>query len=678
MKRFSICLIFVSMMQLAPAGCFAATPTSLQPGQSLERRLAAGQRHQYLVELLADQFLLLEVDQRGLDVVVRVFDPAGNQLMKIDQLGVTGAEMVSLVTASAGDHRIEITPFGEEPGTGSYGVHVLRQEAVADTPEGKIEQMLSPWDRPGTPGAAVAVVRDGKMVYSGGFGRANVEHDIPITTATVFDIASVAKQFTGMAVAMLVQQGNLSLEDDYRKYLPEMPDFGSTITIDHLLHHTSGIRDWTRLLAIAGGDFGDVIPFERVLALARRQRELNFPPGTELEYSNTNYNLLAEIVSRVTGTPFPEWADQHLFEPLGMASTHFQSDPEAVVTRRATGYYRGRPEWRLRRSSNNLAAYGSSSLFTTVEDLARWAINFDTLALGGKEVKDLMLRPVTLQSGVTTDYGFGLSLGEHGGLPTVGHSGGWASFRTALLRFPEQRLTVMVLANSSRFDSDGMALKVAELYLPEARTAVAPPQPDGATVAEPPQPDGVTPGFKMAPKALKAYTGYYLQENGELTLVQVQEDRLIGRTPGQPPLVLVPQSADVFIAPQLGAQVLFDRDDQGEVRGASVSMGPHQLVFQRFAPFQPEREMLAQYVGRYFSPELETFYEVALQDGALVASHRRLGSFPLQPTIRDRFWSDRRPLGSVVFERNENGAVMRMLISTGGRVRNLGFDRQGD
>jgi CubicO group peptidase (beta-lactamase class C family) len=598
-------------------------------------------------------------------------------VQKIDKLGSTGAEMVPLVAAAAGDHRIEVTAFGEEPGSGSYGINVLRQEAVADTPEGKIEQLLSPWDRPGTPGAAVAVVRDGKMLYAGGFGRANIEHDIPITTATVFDIASLAKQFTGMAIAMLVQQGKLSLEDDYRKHLPEMPDFGSTITIDHLLHHTSGIRDWPRLLAIAGGDMGDVIPFERILALARRQSQLNFPPGTELEYSNTNYNLLAEIVSRVTGTPFPEWADQDLFEPLDMTSTHCQSDPEAVIPQRATGYYRKRPDWSLRRSSNNLAAYGSSSLFTTVEDLARWAINFDTLALGGKEVQDLMLRPGILQSGAPANYGFGLNLDEHGGLPMVGHSGGWASFRTALLRFPEQRLTVIVLANSSRFNSDGMALKVAGLYLQEALTAAARPQPDGATAA-PPQPDGATPGFKMEPKALEAYTGYYLQENGELTLVQLRGDRLIGRTPGQPPMDLVPQSADVFIVPQLGAQVLFDRDDQGEVRGASSSIGPHHLVFQRFAQFKPESEMLAHYAGRYYSSELETFYEVVVHDGVLVASHLRLGSFPLHPTIHDRFRGDRRPLGTVVFERNKSGAVTRMLISTDGRARNLVFDRQDD
>ena len=192
-----------------------------------------------------------------------------------------------------------------------------------DTLAAEVDQLFSEWNRSDSPGAAIAVVRDSEIIYKQGYGTANLEYDIPITTTTIFNIASVSKQFAGFAIATLSHEGKLSLDDDIRTYLPDVPDFGSTITVRHLLHHTSGLRDWVQSLVIAGDMMDDVISFKHILKMARHQKALNFEPGAAFLYSNTGYNLLAEIVERVTGDSFREWTDTHIFKPLGMTNSHF-------------------------------------------------------------------------------------------------------------------------------------------------------------------------------------------------------------------------------------------------------------------------------------------------------------------------------------------------------------------
>src|SRR5688572_7130989 len=233
-----------------------------------------------------------------------------------------------------------------------------------------------------TPGAAVAVVRNGALVLSKGYGSADLEHRIPITGTSVFDVASVSKQFAGLAVAMLVEQGKVALTDDIRKHIPELPDFGRTITVNHLVHHTSGIRDWPGTLALAGWRMDDVISFDQILTMAYHQRTINFDPGSEYMYSNTGYNLLAELVRRVTGRTFRAWTDEYLFKPLGMTRSHFRDDHTEVFPDRVLGYGRAQ-DGTFRATSNNLMALGSSSLFTTAEDLAKWLANFDDARVGG-------------------------------------------------------------------------------------------------------------------------------------------------------------------------------------------------------------------------------------------------------------------------------------------------------
>jgi CubicO group peptidase (beta-lactamase class C family) len=233
-----------------------------------------------------------------------------------------------------------------------------------------------------TPGAAVVVVREGVVVFRAGYGMADLDHGVWITPQTVFDVASVSKQFGGFAVASLVESGAIDLDAEVRDYLPELPSFGASLTVRHLVHHVSGIRDWPLTLATAGWRFDDVISFDQILRMAWSQRELNFEPGTEYSYSNTGYNLLAEIVQRVTGQTFRAWTDENIFEPLGMSSSHFQDNHLEVVPRRAHGYMpTAAGEWTV--SPNGLTALGSSSLHSSVDDMARWLINFDSTVVVG-------------------------------------------------------------------------------------------------------------------------------------------------------------------------------------------------------------------------------------------------------------------------------------------------------
>ncbi|HET9532790.1 MAG TPA: serine hydrolase domain-containing protein, partial [Blastocatellia bacterium] len=295
------------------------------------------------------------------------------------------------------------------------------------------------------------VVKDGSVIYKRGYGSANLEYNIPISPSTIFHVASVSKQFTAFAINLLASQGKLSLDDDIRKHLPEVPDFGKKITIRHLIHHTSGLRDQWELLAMAGWRLDDVITKEHILKMVRHQKELNFDPGQEYLYSNMGYTLLAVIVERVTGQTFRQWTHENIFKPLGMTDTHFHDDHQMIVRNRAYSYAPER-ESGFRLAALNYANVGATSLFTTVEDLAKWMQNFEDMKLGGRGVIEQMYQQGVLNTGQKIDYAFALGIGKYRGLRTVGHSGGDAGYRSHVVWFPEQRFAVAVLSNLATFN----------------------------------------------------------------------------------------------------------------------------------------------------------------------------------------------------------------------------------
>jgi CubicO group peptidase (beta-lactamase class C family) len=526
----------------------------------------------------------------------------------------------------------------------------------ADARADRVRALFSDIETRPSPGLAFAVVREGEVLLSGGHGLANLEHRVAITSSTVFDVASLSKQFTGLAIAMLVEQGRIGLHDDIRDYIPELPDFGSVITIAHLVHHTSGLRDWPGTLAIAGWRFDDVISYEQILRMAYAQHALNFEPGSEHTYSNTGYTLLAELVSRVTARSFRSWMDEHVFRPLGMADTHVHDDHTEVVANRAYGYSPG-SAGSHRHTPNNLTALGSSSLFSTADDLARWLINFERPTVGGGSVQSLMHTRGVLNDGSTIPYAFGISHGSYRGLPTVSHSGSWASFRTYLVHFPEQRFGAVVLANGGATDATRAAHDIVDIFLADelgpGETAEAP------TVQAP-----------AIPAVPDDYVGLYRLGPGRYLRIRRTATGLAIRATSENEFRLARRSEAEFQVEGHGASVVFVRDAGGQVRHLRYRGTLAPKLEHREPPSSTE---LAEFAGEYLSEELRTAYTVEVENGALVMRHPRHGTLPLTHAWSDEFTGSASFLTSIEFQRDEAGRVIGLLVGAGPRNRDLRF-----
>jgi CubicO group peptidase (beta-lactamase class C family) len=425
--------------------------------------------------------------------------------------------------------------------------------AAADS---RVDAVFQEFDRPGSPGCAVGVYRDGTVSYARGFGEANLDHSIPITPDTVFYVGSVSKQFTAMSVALLAREGKLSLDDPVRKYVPELPDFGKPITIRHFIHHTGGLREKWDLLALSGWRDGDVVTLDDVLDRAAGQKELNFPPGTEHLYNNTGYDLLSVIVHRATGKTLAEYARERIFEPLGMKDTRFVDDRTLVIPRRATGYSPS-PGSGVQVDVPNLTTTGSGSLYTTVRDLALWDESFYTGALGGKDLVTLVETPGTLEDGTRLTYAFGLSVDTYHGLRRVEHGGSLVGYRAQITRFPEKHFTVTVLCNLASARPGDLASRVAEIYL-GVPAEIAANEDD----PEPPQ---------YTPTEIASYRGTYESPELGVRWTLLGDDALVLNRWRFPDETLEPLSRDEFDS-TLGT-LRFQRSATGAISGFTISTG---------------------------------------------------------------------------------------------------------
>ncbi|MDX1286002.1 MAG: serine hydrolase domain-containing protein, partial [Draconibacterium sp.] len=309
-----------------------------------------------------------------------------------------------------------------------FSVHNESQAQIWPRQQLRIDSLFLKWSNNNSPGAAITIVKNGEIEYKAGYGLANLEYNIPVTPQTVFHIASVSKQFTAFAVLLLENEGKLSMDDDIRKHIPEVPDFGEKITLKHLVHHTSGMRDQWNLLAMAGWRLDDVITKEHILKLVAKQKDLNFKPGEKFMYCNTGFTLLAEVVERVSGQSFAEYTKENIFMPLKMNSTLFYDNHEKIVKNRAYSYkgFRNNPI----KSVLSYANAGATSLFTTVEDISLWAANFEEPVVGNQQIFAKMEERAILNNGDTISYAYGQSIGKYKGLKTITHGGADAGYRT--------------------------------------------------------------------------------------------------------------------------------------------------------------------------------------------------------------------------------------------------------
>jgi CubicO group peptidase (beta-lactamase class C family) len=665
----SVCLGLTALAVAAPAAAQAgpsnaAEPTLLTPGHAVSDSIGPDTGRTYEIDLAPTQFVYAEVDQETVDVMVEAYRPDGTIVGVVDG-SVRGPEAIRFDTEAAGRFRLVVRSARGE--AGRYTVLLRRVEPTADTPAGRVDQLMAGYD-PAAPGTVIAVTRNGELVFGRGYGLANIEYGVPLTPQSLFDLASVSKQFTGFAVALLIDRGELSLDDPVQRYLPELPEYEAPLLVRHLVYHTSGLRNFYALLRLQGVRLTDAITQDDALEMLRVQREINFEPGTEFLYSNAGYVLLATIVERVSGRPFPQFLQEEVFAPLGMTSAFVIDDYQRIVPRRVESYWRTSGD-ELRKVWAPMTAYGGRGVFSSAEDLARWLDNLERPRVGGERVVRLMHQLGGLDHGDPLGYGFGLDVAEDRGLRLIGHAGDGLGFRTYVGRVPEHGLGVAVLRNGPGSpDPFDVALRVIELFLDEQLHA--------------------EPAYSLDPEVLRRVAGDYVSDGGFPVRLVSAGDRLFGNVLGGPLVPMTPLSGITFTGmTSFGSsfRVTFDADFEGPVEQGTLSLyGTRPL---RRAPavdpaerWHPTPEELEEYAGVYHSPEIESTYVIAVDDAHLVARHRRNADEVLRPETRDVFSGVQgsievpRFIGTASFERDEHGAVTGMRVSAF-RLRGLRFER---
>lgn len=550
---------------------------------------------------------------------------------------------------------------------------ILPTRAQGNEQTARVDKLFTAWDTKDSPGCALAVIKDGQIVYQRGYGMADLEHDIPITPASVFYVGSVSKQFTAFAVALLAERGKLSLDNDARKYIPELPDYGSPITVRHLVHHTSGLRDYNVLMSLAGRRNDEAFDNQTILEVTARQKELNFMPGEQYLYSNTGYALLALIVERVSGTKFSRFAEENIFKPLGMNDSHFHEDLTRIVKRRADGYAaKAGGGFRLDTPYNERA--GAGGLYTTVGDLLKWDRNFYDGRVGGMDFIRRLHTQGKLNSGRTLEYAFALNVTEYKGLKMIEHGGALGGYRAALTRFPDERFSVACLCNLGTIIPDRLVNQIADIYLADAIQQAAAKKPATSTSSTPAPENFIS----LAESELKEKTGAYLDRaTGDVLTLTARDGKIVGTMSGTA-VQFAPLSATLFRsvgAPGV-AEIEFQRQSPQQKWSLRLTIqGQQPVVFEAVQMVSPNAAQLAEYVGDYFSEELNVTYAVKVEGDKLTFKMPRASQTPLAPTLKDSFNAS----GGLRFnfQRDRQNRVNGFTVSAG-RVRNLHFVRKSN
>ena len=511
-----------------------------------------------------------------------------------------------------------------------------------------VDAVFATWTR-SSPGCAVGVDRAGKTIVSRAYGMANLEYDVPNTPATIFEAGSVSKQFTAAAVVLLALDGKLSLEDPIRKYFPELPPYGDSISIRQMLNHTSGLRDWGTVAAAGGWPRGSrTYTHTHVLDIIGRQKSINFRPGSEYLYSNSNYNLAAMLVERLSGMSLADFTRTRIFAPLGMTRTSWRDDYARVVKDRSTAYASaGEGAWRQDMPFENV--YGNSSLLTTVGDLLKWNQNFVNPVVGGPRFIEELQTRGRLTNGRTITYALGLVVDSLRGVPEVSHTGATAGYRAVLSRYPEQRLDVAILCNAGPASPGALGNRVAEIFL-------------GTALRPAPVQAGAKVRLNAAQLGRRAGVFRNQRTNQPMEFV-VRDSTLALRGGGR----LNAESENVFTF-NAGRVEFFD-----ETRRARIVDDGDTTLLVREAPWTPASSALSAYAGTYHSDEAESWFTMSVNGDKLLWIDRYNERRELTPAYRDAFLAANGTL--VRFRRSASGAVKSANLGLG-RVRDLEYARK--
>ena len=645
----------------------SAQDTPLRLSEPQTATISAGDTLSYKLSADADQYVSISVEQTSVNTIVRILNPDDQMIRRMDAFD-RGTERLQFETESAGDYSVEIIADPEE--TGEFTVTVVKLEPVETDPERLVDQLMFPYSGEDSPGAAVAVFRNGQTVFAKSYGMANLTYGLPFEIDTRTNIGSTSKQFTAFAVMLLVERGELSLEDDIRQHIPELPDFGETITVRNIITHTSGLREFLNLLIMTGRrlDHGDHIDRSELIDIVKRQPELQNSPGAEWNYNNTAYGFAALIVERVSGQPFHEFMRDNVFLPLGMTRTMVRPNPKYIVPERSEGYT-PRRDGSWAEIGDLGGAVGAGGIYTTLEDLGRWVRNFSTHQVGTAETFEQMMTPFVLTDGDTTNYGFGLMIDEQGGLRRIHHGGADVAHRSMLAYYPEIDAAITAQSNHAGFNS-GVAFRLAEAFFGHEMEA---DEDEEAASSE----DSTFDPEAYDPEDFDEFVGRYSLDVAPDFILSFfrEEDKFYTQATGQPRVEILPTSDSTFALTIVDASIAFHKNDEGEVDGLTLFQGGERhatrLPDEEEEEWKPTAEDLAQFVGRYFSEEIETFYDISLEDDTLVVRQRRMDDIKLTPGKRDEFSGG---IFSFEFERGSDGGVAGFALSNG-RTRGVKFEK---
>jgi CubicO group peptidase (beta-lactamase class C family) len=518
------------------------------------------------------------------------------------------------------------------------GVLFSVRAPAADVLSQKVDRIFSVYEKAGSPGCSLGVIRDGNFAYRKAYGLANLELGVPLSPRSVFYMGSVSKQFTAGSIVLAAKQGYLSLDDDVHKYIPELSD-GHVVTLRQMIHQTSGFRDFFTLLSLSGHDVENFNSPEDILEMVARQKGLNNVPGDEWIYSNTNYFLLGIVVKRATKKSLAEFASENIFQPLGMSHTLFYDDHTVIVPDRVAAYDSDSPERFRVDWSTTYDLVGGGGLMSSVEDLLLWDRNFYADRLGKGTLVEELQTPGVLNNGNKISYAMGLDLGSYRGSPIIEHGGALFGYRTELLRFPDQKFSVICLCNLASAVPESLAREVADIYLADTLQA-------GGSTLNPlsneslPDPT-LFAGKYLDPRTHLMYT--FSVSNGNLMAWGAVLRRI---------------NANQFY--DLGSNVITFNSSEGTMHAKLDLKGETYFSGSRVQELHLGEPVLASFTGRFQSPELDTVYRLSLENDTLTVRNRDNPPQKLTPIAKDEF--DAGDLGRLVFESDSSGRVSSFRV----------------
>ena len=539
--------------------------------------------------------------------------------------------------------------------------HVSAQ--ISPNQTAKVDSIFSEWNALDKPGASLGIIKDGELIYAKGYGAANLEYNIPNTSESVFRIASTSKQFTAACIVLLDQQKKLSLDDKLSKFFPEFPSYANQITIKHLLNHTSGVRDYLTLAQLAGLGSEDYYTDETLMQWLVNQQELNFNPGDDFLYSNSGYWLLGQIVNKVSGGSMAEFAKVNVFDPLGMENTHFHNDHTQIVKQRASGY-RPNSDGGYSISMTTLEMIGDGGIFTTVNDLKKWDDAFYKSDILNKAFWDTMTSVGKLNSGEELDYASGLGVDTYNGLRVILHGGAFVGYRAEMIRFPEQKFSVILLANRADANPTRMAYDVADIFLKDQFKEEIVTKENESTTTEDLKP------ISLSKNKLLKYEGtYWNKENKMSRALEIRNDTLNYVRSNGRATQMVPVSKTKFL--WVGPNIPITLEMTTDSKEFTLKIpGEKPSSFTRYTPVETySKSDLESYSGNYYCSELDVTYTFKSEEDGIAFYLNGKKEAELTPIKKDVI-----TLSSyLMFEFNELRDAFRLSM---GRVKNLNFIKQ--